>query len=53
MNLPAVTLSSWSEITAYARHGWIYRGQPRSDLPLETTLERSLRHNAVSPSRAT
>jgi len=51
MNLHSVTLSSWDEIRAWARHGWIYRGQPRSGMPLETSLERSLRRNAVSPER--
>ena len=52
MNLHGLSLSAWDEIKTLARHGWIYRGQPRSGMPHETSLERSLRRNAVSPERS-
>src|SRR5512137_1942207 len=52
MNMHAVTLSAWAEVKDFARHGWIYRGQSESGLPLVTSLERSLERNAVAPDRS-
>jgi hypothetical protein len=52
MNMHSVTLSAWSEVKAFARHGWIYRGQSESGLPLVTSLERSLERNAVAADRS-
>jgi hypothetical protein len=51
MNMHSVTLSAWSELKAFARHGLIYRGQAEKGTPLVTSLERSLARNAVPPAR--
>jgi hypothetical protein len=52
MDMHSVTLSAWSELKAYARHGWIYRGQAEKGMTLVTSLERSLARNAVPPQRS-
>jgi hypothetical protein len=53
MDMHSVTLGAWSDVKAYARHGWIFRGQADSRLPPVTSLERSLERNAVRPERST
>lgn len=41
-------LESWNEIKEHDHRGWIYRGHPREDWVLKTTLERLLHRPPVS-----
>lgn len=52
MDIHSVTLSTWAELKAFARHGWIYRGQAQQGMQLVTSLERILTRNAVAPGRS-
>ena len=48
MEIAAKTLTRWSEIQAYAKPGWLFRGQRSAEWTLKTSLELCYERQGVS-----
>jgi hypothetical protein len=51
MDKTPITLSTWSEIHALAKHGWLYRGQRSAEWTLQTSLERCCNRESIDADR--